>query len=316
MHPRNRHQSRYDFAQLLRATPELARFIRPNPRGDQSIDFADPVAVTALNRALLKSVYGVSEWTIPPGYLCPPIPGRADYIHHVADLLASSNAGVIPRGDSVAVLDIGVGANCIYPILGVQEYDWRFVGSDVDATALRSAEKTIAANASLAGRIACRRQASPQAIFQGIVRRGEQFDVSICNPPFHASAAEALAGTRRKLRNLGEKNKGAAPVLNFGGQSNELWCPGGETSFIRRMIAESGQFPNAFLWFSTLVSKGENLPAIHRALQQVKAVDVRTLTMAQGQKKSRIVAWTFLGPDGHRAWRTKRWEPVASSRVS
>src|SRR5688572_21763289 len=116
MHPRNRHQARYDFAPLIRTSPELAVFVRPNPYGDESIDFADPAAVTALNRALLKHFYGISYWQIPPGYLCPPIPGRADYIHHVADLLATSHHGSIPHGASVAVLDIGVGANCIYPI--------------------------------------------------------------------------------------------------------------------------------------------------------------------------------------------------------
>ena len=42
-----------------------------------------------LNRAILMHHYGVKSWDIPAGYLCPPIPGRADYIHSVADLLAA-----------------------------------------------------------------------------------------------------------------------------------------------------------------------------------------------------------------------------------
>jgi 23S rRNA (adenine1618-N6)-methyltransferase len=33
-------------------------------------------------------------------YLCPPIPGRADYIHYIADLLASNN-GIIPKGHGI-----------------------------------------------------------------------------------------------------------------------------------------------------------------------------------------------------------------------
>jgi 23S rRNA (adenine1618-N6)-methyltransferase len=307
MHPRNRHQTRYDFARLVLADRELARFLRPNPRGDQSLDFADPDAVLALNRALLRDFYGISKWQIPPGYLCPPIPGRADYVHHVADLLATSNAGAIPRGDSVAVLDIGVGANCIYPIIGVQEYGWRFVGSDIDLVALDAAKRIVAANPPLRRLIECRLQSASDAVFTGVVQRDEIFDVSICNPPFHASAADATAGTRRKLRNLAGTPKSVRAVLNFGGRSHELWCHGGEAAFVRRMILESVHVGSACLWFSSLVSRSENVAAIHHTLRTVEAVDVRTIDMSQGQKKSRIIAWTFLGLEQHHAWAKKRW---------
>ena len=128
LHARNRHRSRYDFPLLVKEHPELSRFVRVNEYDDESIDFADPAAVRSLNKALLKLYYGITHWDIPENYLCPPIPGRADYIHHVADLLRSCNNSVIPRGTSVTVLDIGVGANCIYPIIGVKEYGWHFVG--------------------------------------------------------------------------------------------------------------------------------------------------------------------------------------------
>ena len=114
LHPRNRHRSRYDFPALIASCPALAPFVKPNARGDVSVDFADPAAVKMLNRALLQHFYGIEHWDIPADYLCPPIPGRADYLHHTADLLATSNGGEIPRGKGVAILDVGVGANCIY----------------------------------------------------------------------------------------------------------------------------------------------------------------------------------------------------------
>jgi 23S rRNA (adenine1618-N6)-methyltransferase len=297
MHPRNRHHARYDFGPLVAAVPELKRFLRPSPSGDPTIDFADPAAVTALNRALLRQFYGVTHWEIPPGYLCPPIPGRADYLHHLADLLTTDHRNAIPRGDPVRILDVGVGANCIYPIIGRHDYGWRFVGSDIDPIALTAARKIVAENPLLSSGVKLRLQPSRSAIFHGIIRPGEKFAAAICNPPFHASAAEAGAGTRRKLRNLGggkpQPGHAAAPTLNFGGQGNELWCPGGEAGFVRRMVAESGKFRGACRWFTTLVSKSETLPAIHRALEAAKAGDVRTIPMAQGQKKSRIVAWRF-----------------------
>jgi 23S rRNA (adenine1618-N6)-methyltransferase len=279
---------------LTQCCPALAPFVAPNRHGTASIDFANPAAVKALNQALLKRFYGIAQWDIPPGYLCPPIPGRADYIHHVADLLADRKDEAIPRGPSVVVLDIGVGANCAYPIVGCHEYGWRFVGTDIDSVALRNARRIVAANPALAGRVECRRQPSPSAIFRGIIAPGETFALAICNPPFHASREEAAAGTRRKLRNLsGARNP--APVLNFGGQAIELTCAGGELGFVRRMIAESASFPDTCRWFTTLVAKGAHLPAIRHALKAVHAVDVRIIPMAQGQKQSRIVAWTFQG---------------------
>jgi len=286
LHPRNRHQGRYDFAALVRACPELAAFVRPNPHQDETIDFADPGAVRTLNRALLRLCYGIT-WDLPEGFLCPPIPGRADYIHHVADLLAEG--GAVPRGGAVRVLDIGVGASCIYPVLGHREYGWRFLGSDIDPAALASAGRIVQANG-LGDSIELRLQPCRADIFQGLLRDGECFALSICNPPFHASAQEAREGTLRKLVNLG---KGGPPRLNFGGRSAELWCPGGEPAFVGRMIAESAQMPTRCRWFSTLVSRSASLPALRRALAQAGARQVRTLPMAQGQKQSRVLAWSF-----------------------
>jgi len=297
LHPRNRHRGRYDFAELVRSCPELAAFVRINPYHDESIDFADPEAVRALNRALLRHFYGIQGWDLPAGFLCPPIPGRADYLHHIADLLAEGHGGRPPRGRSIRVLDIGTGASCIYPLIGHREYGWSFLASDIDPAALAAADRILRSNPGLGPAIQLRLQPSPASIFQGLLREGETFELSICNPPFHGSASEAREGTRRKLNNLGlgaANGPGGAPRLNFGGQGAELWCPGGEAGFVRRMIAESALIPGRCRWFSTLVSKVANLPGIRTALREAGALDQRTLAMAQGQKQSRIVAWTFL----------------------
>ena len=85
-------------------------------------------------------------------------------------------------------------------------------------------------------------------------------------------------------------------VQNFGGNAGELWCDGGELVFVQRMIAESAGIPHRCRWFTTLVSKSAHLPRLHQSLRAVKAADVKTIEMAHGQKKSRILAWTFMGP--------------------
>jgi 23S rRNA (adenine1618-N6)-methyltransferase len=308
LHPRNRHQGHYDFPALIRLSPDLGRFVIANPYGKPSIDFADPAAVKVFNRALLKQFYGIEHWDIPDGYLCPPIPGRADYLHNLADLLASENAGQIPRGGAIRALDIGVGANCIYPLIGHCEYGWHFTGADIAAEALASARAIVAANPQLSGAVELRQQSAPQHIFQGLLQPGERFDLSLCNPPFHASADDASRGSTRKWRNLGKLDpKRKLPVLNFGGQAAELWCPGGEAAFLKRMASESAQVAEQLLWFSSLVSKGGNVELLQGWLAKAGACEVRVLGMAQGQKQSRLVAWTFQDAEQRSAWRQTRW---------
>lgn len=294
LHPRNRHREHYDFVALVEACPELGPFVVLSPRGERTINFADPRAVKALNRALLKAVYRVEGWDIPPGYLCPPIPGRADYLHHLADLLASEREGKLRKGPRVRVLDIGTGANLVYPLIGHREYGWSFVGSDTDAGALAAARRILAANVDLPRVIELRKQKDPARIFEGLVKPGERFHLCMCNPPFHASAAEAQEASARKTRNLGLGEDRRTPVRNFGGRSAELWCPGGEVAFVRRMVEESAAMPQACRWFTALLSQSSHLPAITKALHLANAQETRIIDMAQGQKKSRIVAWRYL----------------------
>ncbi|MES2829514.1 MAG: 23S rRNA (adenine(1618)-N(6))-methyltransferase RlmF [Bacteroidota bacterium] len=307
LHPRNKHRERYNFPELIKTDPELGTYVFTNPYGDLSVDFANPKVVRALNKALLKHFYGIEHWDIPEGYLCPPIPGRADYIHYLADLLGAANGGVIPKGKFIKGLDIGTGANCVYPILGHQEYGWSFTGSDVDGLAVKAAKSIVSVNPSVANAIVVKLQPNRQHIFKGIINPGELYDFTICNPPFHASAEEAKAGSAKKLRNLG-KGQGKPTVLNFGGKDAELWYEGGEMAFVRNMIMESKDFGRQCMWFTTLVSKSQNLDYVNTMLTVgVNAERVVTIEMAQGQKISRFVAWTFLSAEEQHEWAQRRW---------
>ena len=291
LHPRNPHEGRYDFDVLIQTCPALASFVAENKYGDDSIDFFNPAAVKALNKALLQHYYQIENWDIPNGYLCPPIPGRADYIHYVADLL-SDHSNPIPTEKKIKCLDIGVGANCVYPIIGNKSYDWNFVGSDIDKNAINSANLIIKNNPSLNNKIELRLQENKSHIFKGIIQEDDYFNLTICNPPFHSSKEEAEAGTLRKLRNLKKKKK-VKTTLNFGGKSSELWCEGGEKAFISQMIKESREFAYSCLWFTTLVSKEAHLDYIYHQLEKTTVTDYKTINVGQGNKISRIVAWRF-----------------------
>jgi 23S rRNA (adenine1618-N6)-methyltransferase len=290
LHPRNLHRERYDFQVLIKTYPALAPFVKRNEFGNDAIDFFNPEAVKALNQALLNHFYGIENWDIPANYLCPPIPGRVDYLHYLADILGNQKT-------EVRCLDIGVGANCIYPILGISTYNWSFVGSDIDPIALENAKRIADMNPSLKGKLALRLQTEKQSIFHGIIQKDEKFHLTSCNPPFHESAAAALTGSKRKINNLKKQNS-AKIILNFGGQSNELWCDGGELKFVEQLILESKEYANSCLWFSSLISKKEHLKHLYKILKKVNAREVKTIEMSQGNKTSHLLAWTFVGMEG------------------
>lgn len=307
LHSRNKNRDKYDLSALTICNPELKKYIVPNRSGGDSIDFSNPLAVKVLNRALLNHYYGIENWEFPDENLCPPIPGRADYIHHIADILAENNFGKIPTGENVICLDVGLGASCIYPIVGVTEYDWTFIGSDIDPNAIASAQNIIDSNASLKNRVECRLQENSSDVFYGIVSKEEKIELTICNPPFHASIEDAQKGSRRKAKNLSGKNV-KSPRLNFSGIASELVCEGGENQFIQNMIRESLEFSKTCYWFSTLVSKQSNLKGIYRLLENSAATQIKMVPMGTGNKSSRIVAWTFLSLIEQKEWRKTRWE--------
>lgn len=292
LHPRNKNIERYDLEEMCKTNPELQNFIKPNKHGEKSIDFANPDAVKILNKSLLHHYYGIEYWEFPDENLCPPIPGRADYLHYVADLLKETNFGRLPNKGNITVLDIGTGASCIYPIIGVSEYDWKFIATDIDKKSIHSAQNIINENPQLKDKIEMRLQKNSQQIFEGIILKTDKIDVAICNPPFHATLEEAEKGNRRKTNNLSDK-KSSKTLLNFAGNTNELIYEGGEIQFIENMISESVHYSENIKWFTTLVSKQSNLKKIDLLLEKIKAKETRTIEMGTGNKSTRIVAWKF-----------------------
>ncbi len=294
LHKNNLHRTGYDFTALVMAHSALEKFIIQNKFNNRmTIDFSNANAVKALNLALLKKYYQIDYWDIPQGYLCPPIPGRVDYIHYLAELL---NTTFIPSAQKklpITALDIGTGASCIYPILGQQTYGWHFVASDIDQVSLTFSNLTIQNNSDLANKIQCRLQNSPDNIFTGIIQANEFYHLTLCNPPFHHSLSQANLASKNKWENLKRSTK-ATDKLNFGGQKAELWCKGGELSFIRNMIKESQYFQKQVLWFTCLVSKKDNLSRIKLSLKKAKVSKVKVVKMAQGNKTSRFIAWSYL----------------------
>jgi 23S rRNA (adenine1618-N6)-methyltransferase len=300
LHTRNLHRNPYDFDQLISCVPELKHYVFVNAYKTKTINFSLPKAVKLLNQALLLHFYHIKNWDIPENNLCPPIPGRADYIHYIADLIAGQQSE-IPTGTSVSGLDIGTGANLVYPLLAHRSYGWKILGTDINKDSLENAQHILDQNPDLLPVVQLKQQPDLNHIFKNIVESGDRFTFSMCNPPFHDSEESALKGNLRKTKNI-NTSKSKKPLLNFGGQQAELWCEGGEIAFISNMIEESVQYSSQVLWFTCLVSKKDNLYKLTTLLKKVKASDIKTIDMAQGQKVSRMLAWTFIPEKERKGW--------------
>ncbi len=292
-HPNNIHQSGYNFSELCKQYPPLEELTFINNYGTTTLDFSNPKAVKKLNRALLFTYYNIRYWDFPDVHLCPPIPSRVEYMHHIADLLKNVNIA-----SSYPVLDIGTGASCIYPLLGNAAYQWNFIGTDIDTSSLKHATKIVKKN-NLDEVIQFRHQSNIRHVFKGILAPTDRFAATVCNPPFYSSAQEAQEANLRKQQGLGNNSR----TRNFSGKNNELWYKGGEKAFIHTFLYESSLFKNQCYWYSTLVSKKENLKGIYNSLKKLGATTVKTIPMHQGNKITRIVAWSFISADVQKEWR-------------
>lgn len=295
---------KYDFSALVHMLPDLRQHILVNSKTkEETINFFDPRAVLCLNKALLYHYYGVRSWHIPDGYLCPPVPSRAEYLYYIRSELVGEGSKNI-RG-----IDIGCGASCVYPLIATGiDSSWTMVGSEANLTAAGIAEKNAAGNDR---QITIRHQNNSNRVFRGIVKPGERFDFSMCNPPFYVSGAEAIAQHTRKLRNLQRNNKMGMHMFggqkrdqkeledrSFGGRGHELWCPGGEKAFVSRMIKESSrdEYRHSVKWFTTLVSSESSLLFCNKLLVtpgRCRARTVKVIDMKYGNKTSRILCWNF-----------------------
>ena len=279
LHTNNKFNTSYDFDELIIKNPSLKEFVLENKFGSISIDFSNPTAVKELNKALLYTYDKISTWIFPDENLCPPIPGRLDYIHHLADLISEEK--------NIKILDIGTGATCIYPLLGVAEYNWDFVAIDIDINSLDTAQDIIDDN-SLDTKIKLRQQLDENQILKGILNDDDSFSAVICNPPFYKSAEEARGANRRKNKNLGNSS-----VRNFAGNNNELWYIGGEKAFLHNYLFESSLYKDRSIWFTSLVSKKENVESMEKSSKKLGATAFKVIPMNQGNKVTRIVCWKY-----------------------
>ena len=113
--------------------------------GEFSMDYKSNEAVLCLNTAIFEDVFGVKNWCLPEGsFLNPPIPNRLNYLMYMKDMIEESM--LVEEGVCIRGVDIGVGASCVYPLLGSSYFGWSFVGSDINQPSIQHINSSLLPN--------------------------------------------------------------------------------------------------------------------------------------------------------------------------
>jgi len=302
------------FAHLAAASPAHADLAAALAAGGGRLDFSDPAAVAALSRALLMRRFRLDGWTCPVGALVPPIAARAAYLRRMGLIVGGGS----PPPRSLAVLDVGCGANLIFPLLAASPvFGWSATGLDVTPAALAGAAANLALNSSLAGRVrlVAGDPAGRPPILEPVFGAGASwaaaaaaagdarfpFDFSVCNPPFFESAAARAATAKDPGAPRGGGHAGSA--------AETVWEGGGEAGFVCALAAESAGHAHRVTWWSSMLGRKASLTAVRGVLKGLSpAPEVRTFTLAEGGGRTTrwVVAWSWVAAEASLAGGRKR----------
>ncbi|KAF8426874.1 hypothetical protein EV426DRAFT_423823 [Tirmania nivea] len=318
MHERNIYRNGVDFSQLGKDCSQFAKYL---VKGPSQIDFQDPDAVRELTTSLLKRDFNLIV-DLPNDRLCPPVPNRLNYIHWLQDLLDATSGGESDDYDperEVVGLDIGVGASCIYPLLGcATRPNWKFVGTDIDPLSLHHAQRQLTLN-SLNPRIHLIPTHATTPFFSPPLAAASRLDFTMCNPPFYhsptaATSSSSLSSRHSSTQHLSHLTHLPTPITKLRPPNSpppqatqaEMSTPGGELSFVLRILHESAlpDVRTRVQWFSVMLGVKSHVVPLVEEIKKVaggEGANFAVTTFTQGRRGGRGgtrrwgVAWSWTG---------------------
>ena len=110
-------------------------------------------------------------------------------------------------------------------------------------------------------------------------------DFTICNPPFYSSAEELITSAALKSR---------PPHSACTGAEIEMVTPGGEVSFVGRIIEESCNLKGRVQWYSSMLGKFSSIGSVIEQLKEKGVDNWAVREFIQGGKTRRWgVAWSW-----------------------
>ncbi|OCB86054.1 hypothetical protein A7U60_g6952 [Sanghuangporus baumii] len=157
---------------------------------------------------------------------------------------------------------------------------------EIDPISFESAVDNVQQN-NLADRIMVMKVASPDFIFVPFqMEQNRMFTFTMCNPPFYADAEEIE-------RSAGSKE--LEPNSACTGAEVEMITPGGEETFVARMVMESTSagIKDRCLWFTSMLGKLSSFEKIVEVLRANQIDNYALTELVQGQTRRWAIAWSF-----------------------
>ena len=272
-----------NFIELSTQFPSFSKYVITNKYNYTTIDWKNPDAVRELTQCLLKKDFGLKSYNLPSNFLIPTIPSRLNYILFLKKLFNAFSIG--NYCNSPFIVDIGTGANVIYPIIGNRMFNWNFVCSEINDDSIKIANEILKENQ--IDKIVILKQYNKSKVFEGILddtknikKRNRKYIFTMCNPPYFDSEKEEK-----------KDNKHTDNEYNF----EEVYCKGGETRFILEMIKESEIYKNKVFIFTTLVGKKINFIHLKDILKNNEKIKLlKCETFLQGKNARWVLAWSYF----------------------
>ena len=270
-----------DFLTLIKEFPELKKYIlkqNEDNEGEFQFDWSNNELSLLMDKSILNYYFDIKYYDIPNGFLIPPIPSRINYINLINSIITKLIKDIDIK--NIIGIDIGTGANIIYPILGYSIYKWKFICTEINKEAYNNAKLILQKN-NLENNINIIKQNNKDNIFISILNRENKYIFSMCNPPYYNYENEI------KLEDKKRDNE-----YNF----DEIYYKNGEFGFFQRYFEESICYKNNVFLYTILIGKKINAENIYDKLSSYNDI-IKIYNMQKiltGNNVRYIIYWSFF----------------------
>ena len=270
-----------DFLTLIKEFPELKKYILKQNEDNEAefqFDWSNNELSLLMDKSILNYYFNIKYYDIPKGFLIPPIPSRINYINLINSIITKLIKDIDIK--NIIGIDIGTGANIIYPILGYSIYKWKFICTEINKEAYNNAKLILQKN-NLENNINIIKQNNKDNIFISILNRENKYIFSMCNPPYYNYENEI------KLEDKKRDNE-----YNF----DEIYYKNGEYGFFQRYFEESICYKNNVFLYTILIGKKINAENIYDKLSSYNDI-IKIYNMQKiltGNNVRYIIYWSFF----------------------
>ena len=264
-----------DFLILIKEFPELKKYIIKHDEKIEefSFDWSNNDLSLLMTKSILNYYFNIKYYDIPKGFLIPPVPSRLNYLNLINELIKDIEK------ENIIGVDIGTGANIIYPILGNSVCDWKFICSEINNESYNNAKLILQKN-NLEENINLIKQENKNNIFVSIINQENKYTFSMCNPPYYDYEQEIKIEDKKR-----------DTEYNF----DEVYYEKGELGFFERYFEESICYKKNIFLFTILIGKKSNSEIIYDIINSynniIKLCDIKKIMT--GNNVRYIIYWSF-----------------------